>query len=52
MKKLKKAQLKTINGGSAPAGCNNWNPAARCCRAWAADYCGNDTCPDSPPPFC
>ncbi|WP_156062464.1 bacteriocin-like protein [Chryseobacterium ginsenosidimutans] len=45
LKKLKKSELKTIKGGSAPLGCNNWNPAARCCRVWDAEHQDNPTCP-------
>lgn len=52
LQKINREQLKTINGGRPPLGCNNWNPAAMCCRSWGEGYCGNTTCPDSPPPFC
>lgn len=52
LKKIKRGELKTIKGGRPPLGCNNWNPAAMCCRSWAPDYCGQITCPDSPPPLC
>lgn len=52
LKKLKKSDLKTIKGGIVPVGCLNWDPKARCCRSWEADYCSNATCPDSPPPAC
>ncbi|WP_165570729.1 bacteriocin-like protein [Chryseobacterium luteum] len=52
LRKLSKGELKIIKGGNPPAGCNGWNQKAMCCREWAADYCGNATCPDSPPPFC
>ncbi|UZT98683.1 hypothetical protein ODZ84_03655 [Chryseobacterium fluminis] len=52
LRKLNKDDLKAIQGGRPPLGCNDWNPLATCCRAWAPDYCGNTTCPDSPPPFC
>lgn len=45
LKKLKKSELKTIHGGSAPLGCNNWNPIARCCRVWDSEHSGNPTCP-------
>ncbi|WP_435384113.1 bacteriocin-like protein [Chryseobacterium tructae] len=52
LRKLNKGELKKIKGGRPPLGCNNWNPAAACCRAWAEGYCGGTTCPDSPPPYC
>ncbi|MFP3832883.1 MULTISPECIES: bacteriocin-like protein [Chryseobacterium] len=52
LRKLNKGELKTIYGGRPPLGCNSWNPSTMCCRSWAPDYCGNTTCPDSPPPFC
>ncbi|MDV7698157.1 hypothetical protein N6B72_14610 [Chryseobacterium soli] len=44
MKKLKKGELKTIKGGIAPIGCNNWNPLLRCCRAWDEEHQSNPTC--------
>lgn len=52
LKKIKRGELKTIKGGRPPLGCNSWNPVAMCCRSWAPDYCGQTTCPDSPPPLC
>lgn len=52
LRKLNKGELKKINGGRPPLGCNNWDAGARCCRAWAEGYCGGTTCPDSPPPYC
>ncbi|WP_416336224.1 bacteriocin-like protein [Chryseobacterium flavum] len=52
LRKLNKEKLKTIKGGRPPIGCNDWDNIAGCCRAWAPDYCGNTTCPNSPPPSC
>lgn len=48
MKKLKKQELKTINGGDIPVvpiGCNNWDARARCCREWDSDHWDNPICP-------
>lgn len=45
LKKLQKGELKTIRGGAAPLGCNNWDPRARCCRAWDDGYQDSPTCP-------
>lgn len=45
LRKLNKSELKTIKGGAAPIGCDNWNPQARCCRAWDAEHQNNQTCP-------
>ncbi|WPO81801.1 hypothetical protein SD427_13600 [Chryseobacterium sp. JJR-5R] len=45
LRNLNRSALKTIRGGAAPLGCNNWDPRARCCRAWDAEYQNNPTCP-------
>ncbi|WP_336958646.1 bacteriocin-like protein [Chryseobacterium contaminans] len=52
LRKLNKGELKRINGGRPPLGCNNWDPEEACCRSWAEGYCGGKTCPNSPPPYC
>jgi len=52
LRKLPKKELKTIQGGRPPLGCNDWNQLKGCCRSWDEGYCGNTTCPDSPPPLC
>ena len=45
LKKLKKSELKTIQGGSAPIGCVDWNPVGRCCREWDAENQNKPVCP-------
>ncbi|RXM67125.1 hypothetical protein BOQ60_04190 [Chryseobacterium sp. CH1] len=52
LRKLNTGELKKINGGRPPLGCNNWDPEEACCRSWASGYCGGKTCPSSPPPLC
>jgi hypothetical protein len=36
LRKLNKGELKQINGGRPPLGCNNWDPQG-CCRAGQKD---------------
>lgn len=52
LKRLQRAQLKTVKGGDIPIGCDTWDGGKRCCREWQAEYCNSPTCPDAPPPFC
>ncbi|GAA4158284.1 hypothetical protein GCM10022217_19360 [Chryseobacterium ginsenosidimutans] len=38
LKKIPRKDLKTVQGGRAPAGCIGWDPRLMCCKAWQAGY--------------
>ncbi|MDN3691926.1 hypothetical protein QWZ06_06495 [Chryseobacterium tructae] len=48
LKKLRKGELKTIQGGNIPVvpiGCNLWDERARCCKEWDWGHSDKPTCP-------
>ncbi|WP_165828280.1 bacteriocin-like protein [Chryseobacterium phosphatilyticum] len=45
LKKLNKAELKTIRGGLIPRGCISWDFTVRCCRQWDPMFWENPVCP-------
>lgn len=51
LKKLRKAELKTIKGGIIPRDCMSWDVRLRCCRQWLPEASERPVCPDGPLSF-